>query len=188
MPYVRPGRHETLNVLSKHAVYVPVLIVRTTKDKVLAMSEKSIREGYEHSGAQNGNNVQFSSQQTLAEAESQLLVRAEQDAEELASKNYNPNVYPLIYVSKGWFIFVSLVSRSWFTHFLDDSDSIKKLVEETLNMIQDDGAYKSCVAAQVVDVQQKISLAVTESVRLLRRAHGDFRAGVRVNNKHTNDF
>src|SRR5689334_16914744 len=50
--------------------------------------------------------------------------------------------------------------------------SVKKLMQKTLSMTRDNGAYKSCVAAQVVDVDQKISVAIAESIRLLRCAQG----------------
>jgi hypothetical protein len=40
----------------------------------------------------------------------------------------------------------------------------------TLNLTIDEDARISCVAAQVIDVEQKIKLAVTECVRLLRHA------------------
>lgn len=52
----------------------------------------------------------------------------------------------------------------------DDPESIRGLVNRTLDIIEDDGARLKCIAAQVVDVEPKIAQAIDESMRLLR--HG----------------
>lgn len=53
---------------------------------------------------------------------------------------------------------------------LDDIVGIKKLLSQTLELISDDRVRLFCVAAQVVDVEQKIDSAITECMRLATHA------------------
>jgi hypothetical protein len=49
-------------------------------------------------------------------------------------------------------------------------NGIKKLLSQTLELISDDRVRLFCVAAQVVDVEQKIDSAITECMRLATHA------------------
>lgn len=53
---------------------------------------------------------------------------------------------------------------------VDDMDGIKKLLSQTLELISDDRVRLFCVAAQVIDVEQKIDSAITECMRLATHA------------------
>ena len=48
----------------------------------------------------------------------------------------------------------------------DDDPGVKKLISQTLELITDDRVRVFAVAAQVVDVEQKIDAAITECMRL----------------------
>ncbi|KAJ3579964.1 hypothetical protein NPX13_g602 [Xylaria arbuscula] len=48
----------------------------------------------------------------------------------------------------------------------NDNDGIRKLIGDTVDLIADERVRVFCVAAQVVDVEQKIDLAITEVMRL----------------------
>lgn len=48
----------------------------------------------------------------------------------------------------------------------DDSEGIRKLIGDTVDLIADERVRVFCVAAQVVDVEQKIDQAITEVMRL----------------------
>lgn len=52
----------------------------------------------------------------------------------------------------------------------DDQQSIRSLVNRTIDEIADDSVYMSLIAAQVCDVQPKVELAINETVRLLGHA------------------
>ncbi len=52
------------------------------------------------------------------------------------------------------------------TFSLDDGEGIRKLIGNTLDLIADERVRVFCVAAQVVDVEQKIDQAITEVMRL----------------------
>lgn len=50
--------------------------------------------------------------------------------------------------------------------FLDDDSGVKTLLNQTLDLIADERVRIFCVAAQVMDVEQKIDSAITECMRL----------------------
>jgi hypothetical protein len=52
----------------------------------------------------------------------------------------------------------------------DDNQAIKTLITQTLDLISDDRVRLFCVAAQVMDVEQKIDSAITETMRLATHA------------------
>jgi hypothetical protein len=95
---------QTLNTLLKYAPNVPVVIVRTMKDKVLAMNKKEIREEYRRRTVQADNQMISRKRQSVgnrkiaAQAEEKLLERTKEDAEELLKKGFSAS--PLVYVSK----------------------------------------------------------------------------------------
>lgn len=47
----------------------------------------------------------------------------------------------------------------------DDDPGIKRVLNQTLELIVDDRVRLFCVAAQVMDVEQKIDSALTECMR-----------------------
>jgi hypothetical protein len=95
---------QTLGTLLIYAPNVPVVIVRTMKDKVLAMNEKEIREEYgrrtvQASNQMNSRNRPSVGNRTIAtQAEQKLVERTKEDAEELLRKGFS--AAPLVYVSK----------------------------------------------------------------------------------------
>ena len=60
----------------------------------------------------------------------------------------------------------SHLQRKVLTCFIDDNEGVKKLLSQTLELITDDRVRLFAVAAQVVDVEQKIDSAITECMRL----------------------
>lgn len=68
-------------------------------------------------------------------------------------------------ISKGRFS-TQLHSRKVHANRPDDNSGVKDLLSQTLELIVDERVRIFCVAAQVVDVEQKINAAITESMRL----------------------
>ena len=143
--------------MAKHAANVPLFVVGTKKDDFLdnytykALKKERGQDPKNTEMAEAEAAEAFAKQQTLIQARLQL-----DDAH---------RAIDFVYISsKG-------THKSHFTipknanHPSDDLQSVKNLLSRTLETIDDENVRLFCVAAQVVDVDQKIDSAVAESIR-----------------------
>jgi hypothetical protein len=92
---VENAEESTLRVLTKYAPNVPILIVRTMKDKVLAFEKEAARESASRSG------TSLTEDRMCKIAEEKLVERAAKDIEELEAKGFSTDATPVTYVSRG---------------------------------------------------------------------------------------
>ncbi|KIX00191.1 uncharacterized protein Z518_10329 [Rhinocladiella mackenziei CBS 650.93] len=133
----------TFETIAQFSHNVPVFVVGTKKDKLIAYRKIKLLEKY----MEQTNNYQESSR--LANEEASKLADEQFMAlrDELSQiKHYKADGYCCL--SK------------------DDDQGVRKLLTQTLELITDDRVRLFCVAAQVVDVEQKIDSAITECMRL----------------------
>ncbi|EXJ65084.1 hypothetical protein A1O7_01424 [Cladophialophora yegresii CBS 114405] len=133
----------TFETIAQFSNHVPVFVVGTKKDKLIAFRKIQLLEKYME---QTGN---YPESQRLANEEADKLADEQflSLREELSRiKHYKADGYCCL--SK------------------DDDQGVKKLLGQTLELITDDRVRLFAVAAQVVDVEQKIDSAITECMRL----------------------
>lgn len=92
---VDDSEEASLRVFSKYAPKVPVVIVKTMKDKFLAVSREEVREDYIR------KRITITDQEVLEKAEQKLLERSKDDSTELERKGFSTDDTPLAYVSRG---------------------------------------------------------------------------------------
>ncbi|TRX88709.1 hypothetical protein FHL15_010381 [Xylaria flabelliformis] len=122
----------TLQTIAKHSSDVPVFVVGTKKDKLVAIHKMQLLDKYME---RMGNYKEASRLANL-------------EANEAAEKQF-------------------MELQDELSH---DDNGIRKLLSDSLDVIADDRVRVFCVAAQVVDVEQKIDQAVTEVMRLATHA------------------
>ncbi|KAJ9605010.1 hypothetical protein H2200_010399 [Cladophialophora chaetospira] len=133
----------TFETIAQFSNHVPVFVVGTKKDKLVAFRKIQLLEKYME---QTGN---YPESQRLANQEADRLAEEQFMSlrEELSQiKHYKADGYCCL--SK------------------DDDPGVKKLLSQTLELITDDRVRLFAVAAQVVDVEQKIDSAIVETMRL----------------------
>ncbi|KAI1743923.1 hypothetical protein F4680DRAFT_470427 [Xylaria scruposa] len=137
----------TLQTIAKHSSDVPVFVIGTKKDKLIAIHKMQLLDKY----MERTDNYKEASRLAYLEANE----AAEKQFMELQDELSRINNYKLdghCCLSK------------------DDDKEIRKLLSDSLDVITDDRVRVFCVAAQVVDVEQKIDQAVTEVMRLATHA------------------
>ncbi|KIX95928.1 uncharacterized protein Z520_08183 [Fonsecaea multimorphosa CBS 102226] len=133
----------TFQTIAQFSNHVPVFVIGTKKDKLIAFRKMQLLEKYME---QTGN---YRESQRLANDEADKLAEEQFMAlrQELSQiKHYKADGYCCL--SK------------------DDDQAVKRLLTQTLDLIQDEKVRIFAVAAQVVDVEQKIDSAITECMRL----------------------
>ncbi|OAG41002.1 hypothetical protein AYO21_04844 [Fonsecaea monophora] len=133
----------TFQTIAQFSNHVPVFVIGTKKDKLLALHRWPLLDKYME---QTGN---YPEAQRLANEEADSLAEEQFEAlrRELSQiKHYKADGYCCL--SK------------------DDDQAVKRLLTQTLDLIQDEKVRIFAVAAQVVDVEQKIDSAITECMRL----------------------
>ncbi|RMZ79504.1 hypothetical protein DV737_g3360, partial [Chaetothyriales sp. CBS 132003] len=133
----------TFETIAQFSHHVPVFVVGTKKDKLIAYRKLELLEKY----MESAGNFQEASK-LAAETADKLAEEQFESLREQLSKipHYKADGY-------------SCISR-------DDDIGVKHLLNQTLELITDDRVRLFCVAAQVVDVEQKIDSAITECMRL----------------------
>ncbi|KAL6250476.1 hypothetical protein RBB50_002778 [Rhinocladiella similis] len=133
----------TFDTIAQFSHNVPVFVIGTKKDKLVAFHKIKLLESY----MEKTNDYQESKR--LAEEEADKLAEEQflSLRDELSRiKHYKADGYCCL--SK------------------DDTPGVRKLLNSTLELIADDRVRLFAVAAQVVDVEQKIDSAITECMRL----------------------
>ncbi|CAD0026928.1 unnamed protein product, partial [Aureobasidium pullulans] len=152
---IQTSEVEIFTILAAFAAHIPIIIVGTKKDKFLDQQESVARR---HLAPTVPNSADLDRQSREMAAEG-LQARQSAFRDELEKiPNLNINSIEFVHVSK------------------DDEDSIRSLVNQTLDLINNDEARLRCTAAQVIDVEPKINQAIEESIRLLR--HGVWASSV----------
>jgi hypothetical protein len=161
---------------------VPVFVVGTKKDKLMAFREMALLEKF----MQKTHNFDESRRLARREANRLALKQFAKLREELAQiKWYKADGYVCLSQSMRFLCSPSLQFRRYWhltpcdadvkTHMsktkltyvsADDESGIQSLLTQTLEMITDERVRLFCVGAQVVNVEQKIDSAITECMRL----------------------
>ncbi|KAK5073607.1 hypothetical protein LTR64_007255 [Lithohypha guttulata] len=133
----------TFETIAQYSNHVPVFVVGTKKDKLVGYRKMQLLEEY----MQKLDDYQEANRLATIEADKvaqeQFLALRDQLSQ---IKSYKADGY--VCLSK------------------NDEAGIKNLLSQTLDTIVDDRVRLFCVAAQVVDVNQKIDSAITECMRL----------------------
>ncbi|CAJ2506729.1 Uu.00g079150.m01.CDS01 [Anthostomella pinea] len=153
---VHEADKKIFEVLDKVAKAVPVIIVRTMKDRFINEHYGQAREELEDQGV-TGEELD---RRARALSQEKFLQVKEEDINQLEQKlGLEKDFAPFVYVSKR------------------DLDSIKELVKQTVVLVPDDGARRNFVSAQIADLDPKISQALEETVRLLNYSNWSTMAG-----------
>ncbi|KAI0436344.1 hypothetical protein F4803DRAFT_234518 [Xylaria telfairii] len=137
----------TLQIIAQHSSDVPVFVVGTKKDKLVAIHKMQLLEKYMERIGDYKEASRLANLEANEAAETQFL--------ELQNQLSRINDYKVdghCCISK------------------DDGNGIRKLLSDSLDVITDDRVRVFCVAAQVVDVDQKINQSITEVMRLATHA------------------
>ncbi|KAI0870076.1 hypothetical protein GGS24DRAFT_505127 [Hypoxylon argillaceum] len=143
---VHEADRKIFEVLDKYARAVPVILVRTMKDRFINENYGAAREHLEDAGY-TGEELD---RRAHAQAEEKFLRVKEDDIRQLEQKlGLEKDFAPFVYTSKR------------------DKDSITELVKQTILLVPDDSARANFVSAQIADIDVKISASIEESLRLL---------------------
>ncbi|KAI0147663.1 hypothetical protein GGR57DRAFT_493783 [Xylariaceae sp. FL1272] len=140
---IEEADRRTFQIISQFSSSVPVFVVGTKKDKLIAFRKMELLEQYME---KTGN---FKEASRLAQQEASDA--AEAQFQELRNQLSNLEHYK----ADGY----CCISK-------DDDTGVKTLLNDTLDLLSDDRVRVFCVAAQVMDVEQKIDQAITEVMRL----------------------
>ncbi|KAJ8121802.1 hypothetical protein ONZ43_g1836 [Nemania bipapillata] len=133
----------TFEIIARYSSTVPVFIVGTKKDRLIAFHKMELLETYMEKIGDYKEASRLATEEANEHAEKQFLLLRDQ----LSSLEH--------YKADGY----CCLSR-------DDDKGIRKLISDTSDVIADERVRVFCVAAQVVDVEQKINQAITEVMRL----------------------
>ncbi|KAI8625009.1 hypothetical protein F5Y19DRAFT_451960 [Xylariaceae sp. FL1651] len=143
---VHEADKKIFDILDKYARAVPVIIVRTMKDRFINEHYGAARDQLEDDGY-TGEELD---RRARAQAEQKFAQVKEEDIHQLEQKlGLEKDFGPFVYTSKR------------------DTDSIKELVKYTIMLVPDDSARTNFVSAQIADVELKITASIEESLRLL---------------------
>ncbi|CAD0055019.1 unnamed protein product [Aureobasidium pullulans] len=140
---IQTSEVEIFTILAAFAAHIPIIIVGTKKDKFLDQQESVARRQLAPT-VPNSADLDKQSREMAAEG---LQARQSAFRDELEKiPNLNINSMEFVHISK------------------DDENSIRSLVNQTLDLINNDEAHLRCTAAQVIDVEPKINQAIEESI------------------------
>ncbi|KAH6656525.1 hypothetical protein BKA67DRAFT_618608 [Truncatella angustata] len=134
---------KTFETISQFSHDVPVFVVGTKKDKLVGYRKMQLLEEYMAKSGDYKEAIRLANEEANQSAEDQFSQLRSQLSQ---IKHYKADGYCCL--SK------------------DDDIGIKSLITQTLGLIADERVRLFCVAAQVVDVDQKINSAITECMRL----------------------
>ncbi|OAP62399.1 hypothetical protein AYL99_04602 [Fonsecaea erecta] len=133
----------TFDTIAQFSNHVPVFVIGTKKDKLIAFRKMQLLEKY--------------MEETGNYRESQRL--ANEEADRLAEEQFVALRQELSRIKHYKADGCCCLSK-------DDDQAVKRLLTQTLDLIEDEKVRIFAVAAQVVDVEQKIDSAITECMRL----------------------
>ncbi|KAI1742854.1 hypothetical protein F4680DRAFT_445887 [Xylaria scruposa] len=140
---IEEADRRTFGVIAQYSSDVPVFIIGTKKDCLIAPRKFELLEMYMKKSGDYEEAKRLATEEANKHAEKQFL----QLRDQLSKLEH--------YKADGF----SCISR-------DDGEGIRKLIGDTLDLLTDERVRVFCVAAQVVDVEQKIDQAITEVMRL----------------------
>ncbi|KAI0536630.1 hypothetical protein GGR58DRAFT_474667 [Xylaria digitata] len=140
---IEEADRRTFEIIAQYSSDVPVFVVGTKKDRLVAFRKMELLEMYMEKTGDYKEASRLATEEANEHAEKQFL----QLRDQLSNLEH--------YKADGY----SCISK-------DDSEGIRKLIGDTLDLIADERVRVFCVAAQVVDVEQKIDQAITEVMRL----------------------
>ncbi|TGJ76591.1 hypothetical protein E0Z10_g10867 [Xylaria hypoxylon] len=140
---IEEADRRTFEIIAKYSSDVPVFVVGTKKDRLIAFRKMELLETYMEKTGDYKEASRLATEEANEHAEKQFL----QLRDQLSNLQH--------YKADGY----SCISK-------DDGEGIRKLIGDTLDLIADERVRVFCVAAQVVDVEQKIDQAITEVMRL----------------------
>ncbi|KAI1124449.1 hypothetical protein F5Y10DRAFT_29489 [Nemania abortiva] len=140
---IEEADRRTFEIIAQYSSSVPVFVVGTKKDRLVAYRKMELIEAHMQKIDDYKEANRLASEEANQYAEEQFLRLRDQLSN---LEHYKADGYCCI--SK------------------DDSEGIRKLIGSTLDLIADERVRVFCVAAQVVDVEQKIDQAITEVMRL----------------------
>ncbi|KIW96675.1 uncharacterized protein Z519_02066 [Cladophialophora bantiana CBS 173.52] len=133
----------TFQTIAQFSNHVPVFVIGTKKDKLVAFRKMLLLEKYMEQTGNYPESQRLANQEADRMAEEQFMALRQELSQ---IKHYKADGYCCL--SK------------------DDDQGVKRLLTQTLDLIQDEKVRIFAVAAQVVDVEQKIDSAITECMRL----------------------
>ncbi|KAI0408135.1 hypothetical protein F4802DRAFT_550661 [Xylaria palmicola] len=143
---VHEADRKIFDILDRHARAVPVILVRTMKDRFINEHYGAAREQLEDAGY-TGEELD---RRARAQAEERFSRVKEDDIRQLEQKlGLEKDFAPFVYTSR------------------KDKDSIKELVKQTIMLVPDDSARANFVSAQIADIDMKVSASIEESLRLM---------------------
>ncbi|KAI0100067.1 hypothetical protein GGR51DRAFT_378529 [Nemania sp. FL0031] len=140
---IEEADRRTFETIAQYSSSVPVFVVGTKKDRLVAFRKMELLE------AHMDKTGDYKEANRLATAEADHY--AEEQFMRLRDQLSNLEHYK----ADGY----CCISK-------DDGEGIRRLIGNTLDLIADERVRVFCVAAQVVDVEQKIDQAITEVMRL----------------------
>ncbi|KAI0449713.1 hypothetical protein F5B21DRAFT_493341 [Xylaria acuta] len=140
---IEEADRRTFEIIAQYSSDVPVFVIGTKKDRLIAFRKMELLETFMEKTGDYKEASRLANEQANEYAETQFL----QLRDQLSNLEH--------YKADGY----SCVSK-------DDHEGIRKLIGDTLELIADERVRVFCVAAQVVDVEQKIDQAITEVMRL----------------------
>ncbi|KAI1145345.1 hypothetical protein F4825DRAFT_444147 [Nemania diffusa] len=140
---IEEADRRTFEIIAQYSSDVPVFIVGTKKDRLIAFHKMELLETYMEKTGDYKEANRLATEEANTHAETQFLLLRDQ----LSSLEH--------YKADGY----CCISK-------DDNEGIRKLISDTSDLIADERVRVFCVAAQVVDVKQKIDQAITEVMRL----------------------
>ncbi|KXJ95977.1 hypothetical protein Micbo1qcDRAFT_231121 [Microdochium bolleyi] len=153
---VHEADRKIFEVLDQYAASVPIIIVRTMKDRFMNEHLSIARQELRETGVR-GDDLDRMSELRANEAFHRVQ---EEDINKLERNlSLAKDFAPFVYVAH------------------NDAKSIRELVKKTISLVPDEGACLNLVAAQLVDVDEKINAAIEESVRLLNISNYSAMAG-----------
>lgn len=157
---IEEAEKRTFDTIAQYSHHVPVFVVGTKKDKLVAYRKMELLDQY----MKQTNDYKEANK--LATIEADRL--AEEQFGKLRDQLSNIEHYKadgFCSISKG----EHRPIHSYANHAdstTDDDSGVRTLLNQTLDLIADERVRLFCVAAQVMDVEQKIDSAITESMRL----------------------
>ncbi|KAI0398217.1 hypothetical protein F5Y17DRAFT_473413 [Xylariaceae sp. FL0594] len=143
---VHEADKKIFEILERYARAIPVVVVRTMKDRFINEHYGAAREQLEDSGL-SGHELDA---RARAQAEAEFRKVQEEDIRQLEQKlGLDKDFAPFVYTSKR------------------DLDSLKELVKRTTMLVPDDAVRANFVSAQIADVDSKVTESIEESMRLL---------------------
>ena len=147
------------NMLKKNAIEVPIVVVGTKKDKFLSQLRGEVEPmlDKELDGEARKKELEVRVQEKFVERQNTF-----------AEGWQNIERSRIVYTAKSKTALFCVLAKNSLTQSIDDADSIKSLLNTTLECLDNDEMRVWLGGSQVCDVEQKIETAIEKSVRMCR--------------------